>query len=54
MNDLFLEIIKYLSKYDINMKENYQIYRNIQNKTPLQKKSRDSKRKQYYIPYFFT
>ena len=40
MNDLFLEIIKHLSKYDINMKENYQIYRNIQNKTPLQKKAK--------------
>ena len=38
MNDLFLDIIKQLSKYDINMKENYQLYRNIQNKTPLQKK----------------
>ena len=43
MNDLFLEIIKYLSKYDINMKENYQIYRNIQNKTPLQKKAEITK-----------
>ena len=40
MNDLFLEIIKHLSKYDINMKENYQIYRNIQNKTLLQKKAK--------------
>ena len=40
MNELFLDIIKRLSKYDINMKENYQFYRNLQNKIPLSKKSK--------------
>ena len=40
MNDLFLDIIKQLSKLEINMKDNYPLYRSIQNKTPLQKKSK--------------
>ena len=52
MNDLFLEIIKHLSKYDINMKENYQIYRNIQNKTPLQKKAKTIKEKEFTYHIF--
>ena len=52
MNDLFLEIIKHLSKYDINMKENYQIYRNIQNKTLLQKKAKIIKENNFtYIKF---
>ena len=51
MNDLFLDIIKHLSKYDINMKENYQIYRSIQNKNPILRKTKSIKENNitYYI-----
>ena len=52
MNNLFLDIIKHLSKYDINMKENYLIYSHIQNKTPLQKRAKLIKDKKFTYHFF--
>lgn len=39
MNNMFLKFINALSTYDIDIKNNYELYRKIQNKTPLVKKS---------------
>lgn len=39
MNSKFLKLINYLSEYDFNMKDNYEIYRALQEKKPLSKKS---------------
>lgn len=40
MNDLFLKLVNYLSEYNINMKENYELYRNLQEKNPITRKSK--------------
>lgn len=40
MNNKFLKLINYLSEYDINMKENYELYRTLQEKSLLTKKSK--------------
>ncbi|MCM1052646.1 MAG: alpha/beta hydrolase [Ruminococcus sp.] len=37
MNNLFLKFIENFSKYDIDIKNNYETYRKIQNKSPLAK-----------------
>ncbi len=37
MNNLFLKFIESFSKYDIDIKNNYEIYRKIQKKSPLAK-----------------
>ena len=39
MNSKFLKLINYLSEYDFNMKDNYEIYRALQEKKTLSKKS---------------